>query len=40
MTTFARDELDAEQSIARIARAAWSYFDRVGKSSPLGRVVR
>jgi len=40
MTTFARDELDAELSIARIARAAWSYFDRVGKSSPLGRVVR
>ena len=40
MTTFARDELDAEQSIARIAHAAWSYFDRVGKSSPLGRVVR
>jgi beta-lactamase class A len=40
MTTFARDELDAEQSIARIARAAWSYFDRVGKSSSLGRLVR
>jgi beta-lactamase class A len=40
MTTFARDELDAEQCIARIARAAWSYFDRVGKSSPLGRIVR
>ncbi|HEY7641125.1 MAG TPA: serine hydrolase [Steroidobacteraceae bacterium] len=40
MTTFAHDELDAEQSIARIARAAWSYFDRVGKSSPLGRIVR
>jgi beta-lactamase class A len=40
MTTFARDELDAEQCIGRIARAAWSYFDRVGKSSPLGRIVR
>jgi beta-lactamase class A len=40
MTTFARDDLDAEVSIARIAHAAWSYFDRVGKSSPLGRVVR
>ena len=38
MTTFARDELDAELSIARIAHAAWSYFDRVGKSSPLGRI--
>ena len=40
MTTFARDEIDAEQSIARITRAAWSYFDRVGKSSSLGRIVR
>jgi beta-lactamase class A len=40
MTTFARDELDAEQCIARIARAAYGYFDRVGKSSPLGRIVR
>ena len=40
MTTFARDEIDAEQCIARIAREAWSYFDRVGKSSPLGRIVR
>jgi len=40
MTTFARDELGAEQSIARIAQAAWSYFDRVGKSLPLGRIVR
>jgi beta-lactamase class A len=40
MTTFARDELDAEQSIARITHAAWSYFDRVGKSSSLGRIVR
>ena len=39
MIKSARDELEAEQSIARIARAAWSYFDRVGKSSPLG-VVR
>jgi beta-lactamase class A len=40
MTTFAHDDLDAEQCIARIAHAAWSYFDRVGKSSPLGRIVR
>jgi beta-lactamase class A len=40
MTTFSRDDLDAEQCIARIAREAWSYFDRVGKSSPLGRIVR
>jgi len=40
MTTFAADELGAEESIGRIAHVAWSYFDRVGKSSPLGRLVR
>jgi len=40
MTTFSGNDIDAEASIARIGRAAWTYFDRVGKSSPLGRVVR
>jgi beta-lactamase class A len=40
MTTFSGDDIAAEQCIARIARAAWSYFDRVGKSSDLGRIVR
>jgi beta-lactamase class A len=40
MTTFGRDASEAEMSIARIARAAWSYFDRVGKSSALGRILR
>jgi beta-lactamase class A len=40
MTTFATDGLEAEESIGRIAYAAWSYFDRVGKSSSLGRIVR
>jgi beta-lactamase class A len=40
MTTFATDGVEAEESIGRIAQAAWSYFDRVGKSSPLGRLVR
>jgi hypothetical protein len=40
MTTFGRDASEAEISIARIARAAWSYFDPVGKSSALGRIVR
>ncbi|HKE44405.1 MAG TPA: serine hydrolase [Steroidobacteraceae bacterium] len=39
MVTFARDEVAAEDSIALIAQAAWSYFDRVGRSSPLGRVI-
>jgi beta-lactamase class A len=40
MTTFADDGVAAEESIGRIAQAAWSYFDRVGKSSSLGRLVR
>jgi len=40
MTTFGADGLEAEDSIGRIAHAAWSYFDRVGKSSSLGRLVR
>ena len=40
MTTFANDGLAAQESIGRIAHAAWSYFDRVGKSSSLGRLVR
>jgi beta-lactamase class A len=40
MATFSGNDLAAEESIARIARAAWIYFDRVGKSSPLGRIVR
>jgi beta-lactamase class A len=40
MTTFATDGLEAQESIGRITHAAWSYFDRVGKSSSLGRIVR
>ena len=40
MTTFGRDHAEQETTIARISRAAWSYFDRVGKSSALGRIVR
>jgi beta-lactamase class A len=40
MTTFAADGVEAEETIGRIAHAAWSYFDRVGKSSSLGRLVR
>jgi len=32
MTTFATDGVEAEESIGRIAQAAWSYFDRVGRS--------
>lgn len=40
MVTFASNDLDAEVGIGRIGEAAWSYFERVGKSSSLGRIVR
>jgi beta-lactamase class A len=40
MITYARNDVAAEDVIARIGQAAWSYFDRIGKSSALGRVVR
>ncbi len=40
LTTFSGDDVAAERSISRIALAAWTYFDRVGKTSPLGRIVR
>jgi beta-lactamase class A len=40
MVTFSGNDVAAETCIARIAHAAWTYFDRVGKSSPLGRIVR
>jgi beta-lactamase class A len=39
MTTYLRDEKAGEDAITRIAAAAWSYFDRVGRASPLGRVI-
>jgi beta-lactamase class A len=39
MTTYLADEKAGEDAIARISAAAWSYFDRVGRSSPLGRVI-
>jgi beta-lactamase class A len=39
MTTFDADETAAERTIARIAAAAYRYFDRLGRSSPYGRVL-
>jgi len=39
MTTFGRDHPQLELAIARIGRAAYAYFDRVGRSSPLGRTM-
>jgi len=39
MTTFDADEAAAERTIARVAGAAYRYFDRVGRSSPYGRAL-
>ena len=39
MTTFGRDHPQLELAIARIGRAAYAYFDRVGRSSALGRTM-
>ena len=40
MTTFDADEASAERTIARIAAAAYRYFDRVGRASPYGRLLK
>ncbi|MBV8206941.1 MAG: serine hydrolase [Acidobacteria bacterium] len=39
MTTYLQREKDGEEAIARIARAAWELFDRLGRASSYGRVV-
>lgn len=39
MTSYLKNEREGEAAISRVAAAAWSYFDRVGRASPLGRVV-
>jgi beta-lactamase class A len=39
MTTYDGDERAAEQAIAEIGLLAWRHFERLGKASPLGRVV-
>ena len=39
MTTFLRHEEEGQAAIRKIATAAYSYFDRVGRASPYGRVV-
>lgn len=40
MITYAGDERAAEQTIADLGRAAWEHFERIGRSSPYGRVIR
>lgn len=39
MATYARDEDAANAAIGRIAAAAYSLFDRIGRASPVGRVI-
>jgi beta-lactamase class A len=39
MTGYLQHELDGDDAIARIAGAAYEYFDRMGRSSPYGRIV-
>ena len=39
MTTYLRNEAEGEAAIRKVAAAAYDYFDRVGRSSPFGRVV-
>jgi len=39
MTAYLRHERDGNDAIAKIAGAAYEYFDRVGRSSEYGRIV-
>jgi beta-lactamase class A len=39
MTAYLKHERDGDDAIAKIAGAAYEYFDRVGRSSPYGRIV-
>ncbi|CAN5778362.1 hypothetical protein BH11GEM1_BH11GEM1_31600 [soil metagenome] len=38
-TTMDRDERAAEDAVGRVARAAYRFFDMVGRTSPYGRVM-
>ncbi|HEY3204635.1 MAG TPA: serine hydrolase [Thermoanaerobaculia bacterium] len=39
MTTYLKDERAGEEAISKIAGAAWTTFDRLGRASEYGRVV-
>jgi beta-lactamase class A len=39
MTTFAKNDLEAERTIEDVSRAAWLYFSRVGSGGSFGRRV-
>jgi beta-lactamase class A len=40
MTSYLKNEREGEDAIAEIAQAAYSYFDRLGRSSPYGRAMQ
>ncbi|MGZ4787723.1 MAG: serine hydrolase [Terriglobales bacterium] len=40
MTSYLKSDRDGEDAIAEIAQAAYSYFDRVGRSSQYGRAMQ
>jgi beta-lactamase class A len=39
MTAYLKHERDGDEAIAKVAGAAYDYFDRVARSSPYGRIV-
>lgn len=38
MTTYGGNAAEAQATISQVARTAWVYFDRIGRSNPLGRT--
>jgi len=40
MTSYLKNEREGEDAIGEIAQAAYSYFDRLGRSSPYGRAMQ
>lgn len=39
MTTYDKDEREAEDAIARIAGITYTYFDLIGRASDYGRII-
>jgi len=39
MTTYLSDEKDGARAITDVTRAAFAYFDMVGRASEYGRVI-
>ncbi len=39
MTTYLSDGNEGERAIREVARLAYAYFDRLGRSSPYGRII-